>query len=83
MRRRGYIARFIEGELRKLVKLKREDLLECKEMKKNNDKRITLVITYNRQLPDIHRIDYKHLSILYKSERLQKAFEAPPLVAFR
>ena len=83
LRRRGYSGKFLEGELQKVDKLKREDLLAYKEKPKVNNKRVPLVITYSRQLPDVHNIVRKHMPILYNSGRLMKAFEKPPLVAYR
>ena len=35
---------------------------------------------YTRQLPDLHKIVYKHLPTLYISEKLKKAFESALLV---
>lgn len=69
--------------MQKVDKLKREDLLTDKEKQRVNDKRVPLVITYSRKLPDIHNIVRKHMPILYNSEKLQKAFEKPPLVTYR
>lgn len=83
LRKRGYSSKFLEKQLSKVDKLKREDLLRYKEKVKKNDERVPMVLTYSRQLPDIHRIVYKHLPVLHRSERLKKAFEQAPLVAFR
>ena len=40
LRRRGYSRKFLEGELQKVDKLKREDLLAYKEKPKVNNKRV-------------------------------------------
>ena len=82
MRKRGYSSRFIEGQLEKVDKMKRSDLLSYKPKEKNKD-RVPLVITYSKHLPDIQKISRDHLPLLHKSSELQEIFDKPPLVAFK
>ena len=70
----------MEGDLQKVDKLKREDLLAYKKKPRVYNKRIPLVITYSRQLQDVHNTVRKDMLILYNSGRLMKAFESHPLL---
>ena len=60
----------------------REELLH-KEVKRQHNDRVPLVITYSKSLPDIRGILRKHQDTLYMSERMQEVFAKPPLLAFR
>ena len=60
----------------------REELLH-KEVKRQRNDRVPLVITYSKSLPDIRGILRKHQDTLYMSERMQEVFAKPPLLAFR
>ena len=62
--------------------LKREDHLNIKN-KENKEERVPLVLTFSRHLPDIHKIVRKHLPVLHRSDRMAKAFQKPPIVAYR
>ena len=82
IRKRGYSSRFIEGQLEKVDKMKRLDLLSYKPKEKNKD-RVPLVITYSKHLPDIQKISHDHLPLLHKSSEMQGIFDKPPLVVFK
>ena len=82
LRKRGYSGREIERQLQKIDKMDREELLH-KESKRQRNDRVPLVITYSKSLPDIRGILRKHQDTLYMSERMQKVFAKPPLLAFR
>ena len=82
LRKRGYSSRFLEFQICKVDKLERSNLLQYRKQKKTNE-RVPLVITYAKQLPDIHKITKKHLNLLHKSDRMKTIFKAPPIVAFR
>ena len=41
------------------------------------------MLTYSSLLPNVHDIVYKHLHVVYQSERMDKVFEKPPIVAYR
>ena len=60
----------------------REELLH-KEVKRQHNDRVPLGITYSKSLPDIRGILRKHYDTLYMSEKMQKVFAKPPLLAFR
>ena len=82
LRKRGYSSRFIEGQLQKVDKIDRSDLLTYKTKEEKND-RVSLVITYSKHLPDIQKISRDHLPLLHKSIEMQEIFDKHPLVAFK
>ncbi|KAK3082683.1 hypothetical protein FSP39_002468 [Pinctada imbricata] len=82
LRKRGYSSKFLERELSKVDKLKRSDILGYRH-RENEIDRVPLVLTYAKQLPDVRNITHKHMNILHKSEKLQKIFKSPPILAFR
>ncbi|XP_053394169.1 uncharacterized protein LOC128555550 [Mercenaria mercenaria] len=82
LRRRGYSGKEVERQLTKVDTLDREDLLQ-KQTKKGKDKRVPLVLTYTKQLPNIHSIVRKHMNILYRSEKMMEVFQSPPIIAYR
>ena len=82
LRKRGYSSRFIEGQLQKVDKIDRSDLLTYKTKEEKKD-RVPLVITYSKHLPDIQKISRDHLPLLHKSIEMQEIFDKPPLVAFK
>ena len=82
LRKRGYSGKNIERQLQRVDKLNREDLLQAKTKKKKG-KRVLLVVTFSKQLPDISNILRKHHGILSNSANLRAAFTQPPIVAYR
>ena len=82
LRKRGYSSNFIETQLIKVDKLKRSDLLQYKQTN-NKQKRVPLVVTYSRHLPDLHKISRDHMPLLHKSPDMQQIFNEPPLIAYR
>ena len=82
LRKRGYSGKDIEKQLQKVDMLKREDLLNIKN-KEKKEERVPLVLTFSRHLTDIHKIVRKHLPVLHRSDRMAKAFQKPPIVAYR
>ncbi|MCG8431493.1 MAG: GIY-YIG nuclease family protein [Candidatus Omnitrophica bacterium] len=46
-------------------------------------KRVPLVVTYSKCLPDIRGILKKHKATLHRSDRMKEIFDKPPLLAFR
>ncbi len=84
LRGRGYSMRFVESQLRRVDNLKREDLLKYRHRNnKNGNNRVPLVLTYAKQLPEVREIVQKRMGLLYRSERMKRIFEKPPLIAFR
>ena len=82
LRKRGYSGKLIEQQLKRVDALDRDDLLKRKKVNEKA-KRVPIVLTYSKLLPDIRNILRKHQSTLFRSDRLQKVFPEPPLLAFR
>ncbi len=82
LRKRGYSGTYIEGQLRKVDRLDRSDLLRVKQ-KKSQEDRVPLVLTYSNLLPDIHAVVKRHMSVLHQSDKMRRVFTTPPLVAYR
>ncbi|XP_045208770.2 uncharacterized protein LOC123560670 [Mercenaria mercenaria] len=83
LRKRGYSGREIEQQLQRVDKLDRQELLKTKKKTEPEEKRVPLVLTYSKMLPDIRNILRKHQKVLYNSERMRTVFQEPPLLAFR
>ena len=66
----------------KVDRLQRDDLLH-KQPRKNPDDRVPLVLTFTRNLPNVHSILRKHMNVLHRSEKMTEVFTAPPIVAYR
>ena len=81
--KRGYKKEDIDEQLGKVDQQKREDLLEYRQNTQKINKRVPLVVTHSRALPDIRRILRKHQNILMRSDHLKKASEYQPLLALR
>ena len=67
IRRRGYSGKHIEGHLRRIDAIPREQLLRYKE-KNDKSERVPLVLTYSKCLPDVSKILHKHMRILHKTD---------------
>ena len=80
---RGYSGRCIENQLQRVDNLDREELLQRKAAVKPNSDRVPLVVTYSKQLPNIHKIVKKHQDILHKSNRMKEIFKTQPIIAYR
>ena len=78
---RGYYEQHLDNEFEKALETFRE---ACLKLKLNQEKSacIPLVVTYHPILPSFHLTTKHHLSILHATERLQRAFVHPPLIAF-
>ncbi len=83
LRRRGYSSKFIERQLAWVDTLDRNDLLQQRKGKKKKNERTPLIITYTNKLPNLHNIVRKNMTILHQSERMQRVFEQPPIIAYR
>lgn len=82
LQQRGYAEKFVEMELKKVDRKEREDLLQLSSCK-TGSKRVPLTITFSRALPNIGHILRRHMPLLHTSDRMKKAFQEPPIVAFR
>ena len=65
LRKRGYSGKHIEGQLRRVDTIPREQLLHY--IGKNKSGRVPLVLTYSKCLPDIAKVLHRHMGILRKS----------------
>jgi hypothetical protein len=83
LRVKGYIGEFIENQLQKVDRKDRKDLLSYKQKTKEQNSRVPLVMTFKKQLTNIHKIVQKHKTTLHKSTRMGQIFIQPPLVAYR
>ena len=66
----------------KVDKLDRGELLKKRKRRKESD-RVPMTVTYSNLLSDLNHIIRKHTKVLYKSERMTKVFQEPPMVAYR
>ena len=77
LRRWGYSGAFIENQLQEVDKLERFELLSHSNESKEAIERIPLVLTFSSFLQNMHAIVYKHLHVLYQSERMEEVFAEP------
>ena len=78
---RGYKKEAVEEQIAKADLVNRDQALT--EKSKIESKRIPLVVTYNRTLPDLTAITRKHWHILQANDELKKVFAEPPMLAYR
>ena len=81
LRKRGYSGRFLEAQLKRVDGLDRGKLLEKANRKKMD--RVSIVLTYMKQLPNVHSIVRQHMDTLYSSKRMREVFKDVPIVAYR
>ena len=79
--RRGFDQSAIEETINEVLSKSREEALIYKK-KKSND-RVPFVVTYHPRLRMLGKVLHKHYNLLQSNERLQKAFQEPPMVAFK
>ena len=66
----------------KVDKLDRGELLKKRKRRKESDI-VPMIVIYSDLLPDLNHIIRKYTRVLYKSERMTKVFQEPPMVACR
>ena len=71
----------INRAIKEVAEIPRESLLEYRTKEKTS--RIPLVLQFHPRLRGVSQVLQKHFPILNSSERLKKAFQEPPMVAFR
>ena len=81
LRKRGYSGRFLEAQLKRVDGLDRGKLLEKANRKKMD--RVPIVLTYIKQLPNVHSIVRQPMDTLYSSKRMREVFKEVPIVAYR
>ena len=74
--KQGYDQKLVDKQLEKFDKLARDDLLEEKDKKTKDPKRIPLILTYNRFLLNLQ-------TILQTSKNLRELFQEHPITAFK
>ena len=78
---RGFTEKFLDTEFQRLSEIERDALLTPKSKEKDK-KRIPLITTYNKTLPNLKQIINKHWHLQINSN-LRTAFEQEPLIAYR
>ena len=82
--RRGYRGYDVKKQLHKVENLDREELLKHRnKSKQEKSKRIPLVVTYSKHLPNIGEIVRRRLPILHRSEKMKVVFKEPALTTYR
>ena len=80
--KRGYDEQQLDSKIQRALDPAREmDSQPRNDQEKSAGR--PLVVTYHPTLSSLGIITRQHLNILHMSERLQKAFPLPPLIAFR
>ena len=74
--KQGYDQKLVDKQLEKFDKLARDDLLQEKDKKTKDPKRIPLILTYNRFLLNLQ-------TILQTSKNLRELFQEHPITAFK
>ena len=74
--KQGYDQKLVDKQLEKFDKLARDDLLQEKDKKNKDPKRIPLILTYNRFLLNLQ-------TILQTSKNLRELFQEHPITAFK
>ena len=78
---RGYREEELSREIERAARIERSDLLKYKD--KSTSNRIPLIVTYNRQLPNLKKIldsTWNHLSI---NPEVQRKFVDKPIVCYK
>ena len=76
---RGYDSETLDHHFERAMNLDREILLE----NKNKPSNLSLVLTYNKTLPNIKNVMDNNWHILSINENLRKVFDKKPLIAYR
>ena len=79
----GYDQKLVDEQLKKVDKLVRDDLLQEKDRKQQDSKSITLILTYNRFLPNLTAVVCKNWNILQTNKNLRGLFQEHSITAFK
>jgi len=82
LKQRGYDECFVEGELKKVDRRQRDDLLQYRK-KGRQTTRVPLVLTFSRAFPNVGGILRRHRPTVHRSDEMKQVFPEEPLVAFR
>ena len=80
---RGYPEKIIQDSYCKAKARDHHSLIHGEKRKKDGDKRIPLVLTYNPLNPNLMKIVKKHWQILHLSPDCKKLFPEIPILAYR
>ena len=78
-----YDQKLVDEQLEKDDRLVRDDLLQEKDQEQQHPKRILLILTYSRFLPNLRAVVRKNLNILQTNENLRELFKEHPITAFK
>ena len=79
---RGYESELIDDNIKKTNSITREELLREKEQDVSNPK-LPFITTFNKTLPNIREKIDSNWKTLNINQKISKAFQGKPLVAFR
>ena len=79
----GYDQKLVDEQLEKVDKLVRDDLLQEKDQEQQDPKRIPLILTYSRFLPNLTAVGRKNWNILQTNKNLRELFQEHPITAFK
>ena len=77
--KQGYPQKLVDEQLEKVDKLVRDALLQEKDQEQQDPKRIPLVLTYNRFLPNLTVVVRKNWNILQSNKSLWELFQEQPI----
>ena len=81
--KQGYDQKLVDEQLEKVDKLVRDDLLQEKDQEQQDPKRIPLILTYSRFLPNLTAVGRKNWNILQTNKNLRELFQEQPITAFK
>ena len=81
--KQGYDQKLVDEQLEKVDKLVRDDLLQEKDQEQQDPKRIPLILTYSRFLPNLTAVVRKNWNILQTNKNLRGLFQEHPITAFK
>ena len=79
----SYDQKLVDEQLGQVDKLVRDGLLQEKDQEQQDSKRIPLILTYNRFLPNLTAVACKNWNIHQTSKNLRELFPEHPFTAFK
>ena len=80
--KRGYSV-LSRARYRKSTCFDKTELYKQSMDRKQEVERISLVLICSSLLPNVHDIVFKQVHVLYQSERMERDYASPPLIAYR
>ena len=81
--KQGYDQKLVDEQLEKVEKFVRDDLLQEKDQEQQDPKRIPLILTYNRFLPNLTAVVRKNWNMFQTNKSLRELFQEQPITAFK